>query len=243
MKEDVQQIGCVVMSGNNTTLYTICGTEIIQNLNIYVDLPSKHGRGGQSKLRFERLAEEARHNYVSKVIESILRVYSKDVPLIVGGPSYLKDRMRDRLSIINDAPKILRVVDIQYDKRNGLNEMMRHCGDLMTSINLSKEKKWIEKFLDSVSIGDNMSVYGDKNVQYCLDNGFMKTLIVDENAIPDEIISICKKFDTEIVLISSMLPEASQLKIGFGNMVGILRYEVEFPESIEETDDNDEYSW
>ena len=32
-----------------------------------VDLPKKHGRGGQSALRFARLRVEKRHNYVRKV--------------------------------------------------------------------------------------------------------------------------------------------------------------------------------
>lgn len=32
-----------------------------------VDLPKKHGRGGQSALRFARLRLEKRHNYVRKV--------------------------------------------------------------------------------------------------------------------------------------------------------------------------------
>jgi hypothetical protein len=31
-----------------------------------VDLPKKHGRGGQSALRFARLRMEKRHNYVRK---------------------------------------------------------------------------------------------------------------------------------------------------------------------------------
>ena len=34
-----------------------------------VDLPKKHGRGGQSALRFARLRLEKRHNYLRKVAE------------------------------------------------------------------------------------------------------------------------------------------------------------------------------
>lgn len=40
-----------------------------------VDLPKKHGRGGQSALRFARLRLEKRHNYVRKVRHP----YSNDV--------------------------------------------------------------------------------------------------------------------------------------------------------------------
>jgi len=34
-----------------------------------VDLPKKHGRGGQSALRFSCMRDEKRHNYVRKVAE------------------------------------------------------------------------------------------------------------------------------------------------------------------------------
>ena len=41
---------------------------------VSVDLPKKHGRGGQSALRFARLRMEKRHNYVRKVAELAVQV-------------------------------------------------------------------------------------------------------------------------------------------------------------------------
>ncbi len=40
-----------------------------------VDLPKKHGRGGQSALRFARLRMEKRHNYVRKVAEVAVTMF------------------------------------------------------------------------------------------------------------------------------------------------------------------------
>ena len=40
-----------------------------------VDLPKKHGRGGQSALRFARLRMEKRHNYVRKVAEVAVQLF------------------------------------------------------------------------------------------------------------------------------------------------------------------------
>ena len=40
-----------------------------------VDLPKKHGRGGQSALRFARLRMEKRHNYVRKVAETAAQLF------------------------------------------------------------------------------------------------------------------------------------------------------------------------
>lgn len=243
MKDDVPPIGCVIMSGNNTTLFTICGTEIIQHVNIEENLPNKHGRGGQSKARFERLAEEARHNYVSKIIELILRTYSSDVPLIVGGPAYLKERMVERLRNINTAPTVLKVLDIQYDKRQGLYELLRHSEDIVSSVQTAKERKWINIFMSSISAGDNLSVYGDKSVEYCLTNGFINTLIVHEDIFTEDLVITCEQFGTELVLISDFLSEASQLKMGFGGKVGMLRYPITIPDEEVYESEQEEYEW
>jgi peptide chain release factor subunit 1 len=241
IREDIPPVGCIIMSGNNTTLYTVRGTEITQHINIEGNLPNKHGRGGQSKLRFERLAEEARHNYISKIIEIILRIYPSDLPLIVGGPASLKDKMSERLSEISTAPKIIRVVDIQYDKKQGLYELLGQCNDLTNSLQIAKERKWITTFMDSIAMGDNLSIYGEKNINYCLINGLIQTLIVHEDISDiDNLESLCSKFNTELVIITNFLPEANQIKIGFGGKVGLLRYPVELPDELFDSDDSDD---
>ena len=55
------------MDGNGTLFGTLSGNtrEVLHKFT--VDLPKKHGRGGQSALRFARLRMEKRHNYVRKV--------------------------------------------------------------------------------------------------------------------------------------------------------------------------------
>lgn len=58
--------GFIVMDGNGSLFGTLSGNtrEILHKFT--VDLPKKHGRGGQSALRFARLRMEKRHNYVRK---------------------------------------------------------------------------------------------------------------------------------------------------------------------------------
>ena len=59
--------GFIVMDGNGSLFGTLSGNtrEVLHKFT--VDLPKKHGRGGQSALRFARLRMEKRHNYVRKV--------------------------------------------------------------------------------------------------------------------------------------------------------------------------------
>lgn len=75
--------GFIVMDGNGTLFGTLSGNtrEILHKFT--VDLPKKHGRGGQSALRFARLRVEKRHNYVRKVAELAVQVGapSRSLPL------------------------------------------------------------------------------------------------------------------------------------------------------------------
>lgn len=63
------------MDGNGSLFGTLAGNtrEILHKFS--VDLPKKHGRGGQSALRFARLRLEKRHNYVRKVAETATQMF------------------------------------------------------------------------------------------------------------------------------------------------------------------------
>ena len=63
------------MDGNGTLFGTLSGNtrEILHKFT--VDLPKKHGRGGQSALRFARLRMEKRHNYVRKTAELAVQFF------------------------------------------------------------------------------------------------------------------------------------------------------------------------
>lgn len=61
---DDTRFGFIIMDGNGCVFATISGNAREVLTRFSVDLPKKHGRGGQSALRFARLREEKRHNYV-----------------------------------------------------------------------------------------------------------------------------------------------------------------------------------
>src|SRR5207302_5231577 len=73
------------MDGNGTLFGTLAGNtrEVIHKFS--VDLPKKHGRGGQSALRFARLRLEKRHNYLRKVAEMAVQMFIvNDRPTVAG---------------------------------------------------------------------------------------------------------------------------------------------------------------
>ncbi|TBT98199.1 subunit 1 of eukaryotic peptide chain release factor, partial [Hamiltosporidium tvaerminnensis] len=83
--EDESKFGIIVMDGHSTLFSTVQGNvkTILQELT--VDLPKKHGRGGQSSVRFARLRLEKRLNYIKKVAEIMNGIYLTDSKINVEG--------------------------------------------------------------------------------------------------------------------------------------------------------------
>ena len=83
--EDDDKFGFIIMDGNGTLYGTVTGNTRTVLHKFTVDLPKKHGRGGQSALRFSRLREEKRHNYVRKVAELATQYFiESDRPNVTG---------------------------------------------------------------------------------------------------------------------------------------------------------------
>lgn len=94
-----------------------------------VDLPKKHGRGGQSALRFSRLREEARRNYVRKVAElAVQHFITADrvnvAGLVLAGSAELKtDLSGSDLFDPRLLAKVVKIVDVSYGGENGFNQV------------------------------------------------------------------------------------------------------------------------
>lgn len=67
--EDDEKFGFIIMDGNGVLFGTLQGNnkEVMQRM--MVQLPKKHGRGGQSAMRFARQRVEKRDAYLHKCCE------------------------------------------------------------------------------------------------------------------------------------------------------------------------------
>lgn len=76
--EDNNTFGFIVIDGSSCLFGTVCGNTQTVLHKFTVDLPKKHGRGGQSAVRFARLRTEKRHNYLRKVGEQAVSFFIKN---------------------------------------------------------------------------------------------------------------------------------------------------------------------
>lgn len=83
--ENEKPFGFIIMDGNGSLYAKLQGDakEVLQRFT--VELPKKHGRGGQSSVRFARLRLEKRHNYLRKVTEVAVQCFiEKDLVNVQG---------------------------------------------------------------------------------------------------------------------------------------------------------------
>ena len=175
------------MDGNGTLFGTLTGNtrDIVHRFT--VDLPKKHGRGGQSALRFARLRMEKRHNYVRKVAELAVNFFiANDKPnisgLILAGSADFKtelsqsDMFDPRLKSV-----VLTAVDVSYGGENGFNQAIEKSADILANVKFVQEKRLISKFFDEISQDTGRFVFGVADTLQCLEMGAVETLIVWES--------------------------------------------------------------
>ncbi|KTW25608.1 eukaryotic peptide chain release factor subunit 1 [Pneumocystis carinii B80] len=185
--ESDQKFGFIVMDGNGSLFGTLCGNtrEVLHKFT--VDLPKKHGRGGQSALRFARLREEKRHNYVRKVAEVAVQLFITNdkvnvAGLILAGSADFKTELS--ISDMFDSrltSKIVKIVDISYGGENGFNQAIELVSDILSNVKFIQEKRLIQKYFDEISQDTGKYCYGVEDTLKSLELGAVETIIVWEN--------------------------------------------------------------
>jgi len=184
---DDNRFGFIVMDGNGALFGTLQGNTRDVLHKFTVDLPKKHGRGGQSALRFARLRMEKRHNYVRKVAEVAVQLFiSNDKPncsgLILAGSADFKTELSQ--SDMFDArlqAKIIKLVDISYGGENGFNQAIELAAESLANVKFIQEKKLIGRYFDEISQDTGKYCFGVEDTLKALEMGAVETLICWEN--------------------------------------------------------------
>merc|ERR1719409_1365181 len=189
--ESDEKFGFIVMDGNGSLFGTLAGNtrEILHKFS--VDLPKKHGRGGQSALRFARLRLEKRQNYLTKVAELATHHFITNdkcnvAGLILAGSADFKNKLME--SDVFDArlsAKVLNVIDVSYGGDNGFSQAIELSAETLANVKFIAEKKLIGKFFDHIAQDTGKFCFGVNDTLNCLDMGAVETLVVWED-LPHE---------------------------------------------------------
>lgn len=185
---DDEAFGFIVMDGNGCLYGTVQGSnrEILHKFS--VDLPKKHGRGGQSALRFARLRLEKRHNYVRKVAELATQLFVTDGQrpnvqgiVLAGSADFKQELMRSDLFDPRLAKIVVKLIDVSYGGEQGFNQAIEQAADALANVKLLKEKKLLQKYMEEISVDTGKYCFMVDDTLKALDLGAVEELIVWDN--------------------------------------------------------------
>jgi len=216
---DDNKFGFIIMDGNGALFGTLQGNtrEVLHKFT--VELPKKHGRGGQSALRFARLRMEKRHNYVRKVAEVATQMFISNDKVVVSGLILAgsadfktelsqSDMFDPRLQV-----KIIKMVDISYGGENGFNQAIELAAESLANVKFIQEKKLIGRYFDEISQDTGKYCFGVEDTLKALELGAVEILICWENL--DIMRYVLKVPGTDANKILHLTPEQEKDKSQF----------------------------
>lgn len=226
---DDNKFAFIVMDGNGALFGTLSGNTRDVLHKFTVDLPKKHGRGGQSAMRFARLRMEKRHNYLRKVAETAVQLFiSNDRPnitgLIIAGSADFKtelsqsDMFDPRLQAV-----ILKVVDVSYGGENGFNQAIELSAEVLANVKFIQEKRLINRYFDEISQDTGKFCFGVGDTLRGLEMGAIETLIVWENLTVTRY--VLKKHEADELITLNLTPEQEKDRTLFVDKDSGVEYE------------------
>ncbi len=185
MLEEKEVYGLLLIDRRECTIGILRGKSIQQLFYDTSMVPGKHGRGGQSQRRFERLTEEAADAWFKKMAEKASDIFRQEkgiIGILVGGPGPSKKYFVDGEFLHHEVQKqIIDTFDTGYTDEFGLNEMVENASETISEVSLIKEKKLFQRLQQQIMKEDaGKATYGEGQVRYALQMGAVDTLLLSE---------------------------------------------------------------
>jgi len=192
--DDDDRFGFIVMDGHGCLYGTLQGSsrEVLHKFS--VDLPKKHGRGGQSALRFARLRLEKRQNYVTKVSEMATHLFISDNRpnirglVLCGSADFKSDLERAEVFDGRLLKAVIKKVDVSYGGEAGFNQAIELSSETLGNVKLVQEKKLLQKWFDEIATDSGKYCFMLKDTLNSLELGAVEVLIVWNELDADRIV-------------------------------------------------------
>ena len=179
--------GLIVMDRAEVTLGFLRGKRIEALRNRQSLVPSKHGRGGQSQHRFERMIEHAAHEFFVKIAEMAGELFlpKKDLlkGLLIGGPGATKEYFYKEgyLQYELQQKVVQPLFDTGYTDEFGLKELVEKATGVLHGLEITEEKRVIQRLLSEIRKAEvGLAAYGEVDVERALDARAVDLLLVSE---------------------------------------------------------------
>ena len=183
--EDKEIYGLAVIDRKEATIAIMKGKRIDIVKNLTSGVPGKHKAGGQSQRRFDRLIELAAHEFLKRIGDHMNEAFLDLEGLkgvIIGGPGHTKEDFVNGDYLHHEIKqKIITTVDTSYTGEFGIREVIDKSMDVLTEIDIMREKKLVQRFLTELVDENGLASYGEAEVRQNLINGAVEVLLLSED--------------------------------------------------------------
>ncbi|MBI5680139.1 MAG: peptide chain release factor 1 [Methanobacterium sp.] len=176
--------GLAVLDRKEATIALLRGKRIDIVKTLTSGVPGKHKAGGQSQRRFDRLIELAAHEFLKRIGGHMNDAFLPITDLkgvILGGPGHTKEEfLKGDYLQYEIKNKVITTVDTSYTGEFGIREVIDKSMDVLTEIDIMREKKLVQRFLKELISEDGLASYGEADVRKNLQMGAVEVLLLSE---------------------------------------------------------------
>merc|ERR1712113_1191853 len=221
-----QKYGYIVVDGNGTLFGTLTGNvpEILYRFS--VELPKKHGRGGQSALRFARLRKEKSKTKLDQRLQAIILA---TIPISYGGENGFNQAIKDSEETISSnkskqdqKPLTLLLSEIAKESNKyvfGLEDTIKALFDGLVETLIVLDNFDRTKYNFKC---DETNIILNKEIKEWESNG--KDIKSECDEFLERLADSYKKFGCDLKFVTDKTLQGEQFKKGLGGIGGLLRY-------------------
>jgi peptide chain release factor subunit 1 len=187
MVEEPELWGLIVMDRAEVTIGFLRGKRIEALRNKQSQVPSKHGRGGQSAHRFERLIEHAAHDFFVRCgeIANELFLPKKDQikGILLGGPGATKEYFYKESYLHYELQQkvVIPLFNVGYTDEYGLKELVENATQTIHGLSVTEDKRLVQRLLGEIRKAEaGLAAYGEAEVLRALAAGAVDQLLLSE---------------------------------------------------------------
>jgi len=187
MLVEKKTFGLLAVDRREATVGLLRGKVIDARKHMTSTVPGKQRQGGQSAKRFQQLRLIAIHDFYKKIgngaSEIFLTIDHKDFEgILIGGPSPTKEEFFEGEFLHHELQKkIIGLFDIAYTDESGLHELVDAASDALQDLDVVKQKKSMQRFMQELISDNGLAAYGDQQVRANLEMGAVGTLLISED--------------------------------------------------------------
>lgn len=185
MLDDKDVYGLAVLDRKEATIAVLKGKRIDIVKTLTSGVPGKHKAGGQSQRRFDRLIDLAAHEFKRRIGEHMNEAFLALPDLqgvILGGPGHTKEEFLKGDYLHHEIKqKVITTVDTSYTGEFGIREVIDKSMEVLNEIDVMREKKLIQRFLQELVSDDGLASYGEKEVRHNLQMGAVEIILLSED--------------------------------------------------------------